>query len=871
VFHLNTSGNLSEPDNHAERLAFFSVEQSLMGKRSLRVAVHFALNAQAFSERAYRLLGVGVAALLQPVSALGNRELATRLLHVPLRGMSRDRLDLLGEEYFDYVLRPRLEPAAVQEVQRLIGSGRRVVLVSRELEHIIRPLAQFLGVHNLLVNRLEFRDNLATGRLQDPVVFRTLVLGEAFTTRSNTSKGENTDSPFEGGVGGCPRSDSGDTLRDTPRGQEATAPLKGGLSEAIKRCLHPRYHNGEICGLLQPTARQVRPKQATIVSFGKRARALRNFSVRRTLAGKQVLLIGSTGFIGKVWLSMLLNDLPELGRIYLLIRRQGSKSALQRFEKIVAESPVFKGLHERHGDGLPRFLADRLEVLEGDVAGPGLGLDAVTLARLFASLDLVVNSAGLTDFNPDLRLALSTNADSALHLAEFVRQCRHAGLIHVSTCFVNGKTDGRVPEELKVNYTPKELSGFDAQKEWQYLHDAMDRVNREAETATLTKQFQAEAMARTGKEQRATPAEARGLQNQVRRIRTRWVREQLIELGVQRAHHWGWPNIYTFTKSLGESLLSIHGSGLPVAIVRPSIVESSLSQPFRGWNEGVNTTAPLSYLLGTYFRQLPSNKRKRLDVIPVDLVCRGLTLVAAAVVLRRHEAVYQLATSATNPSDMRRAIELTCLAHRKHYRSLEGLEHWLRARFDTIAVSKTRYRNVSLPRFKKVLDWLQQILSRTAFKGEALIRKQRGLEKVQKVIELYEPFILDNEYFFAADHIKILSQALPRDEVEEFGYDSESIDWYDYWINLHVPARHHWTYPLVEGRRPETGLLPRSFKFLAGVESSSGLTPESHFQPVKAASGNGDSSQPPAPRAVKRAAREGDPEEPLQQAAQGGD
>jgi hypothetical protein len=43
-------------------------------------------------------------------------------------------------------------------------------------------------------------------------------------------------------------------------------------------------------------------------------------------------------------------------------------------------------------------------------------------------------------------------------------------------------------------------------------------------------------------------------------------------------------------------------------------------------------------------------------------------------------------------------------------------------------------------------------------------------------------------------------------------YDAERIDWYDYWINLHVPALRRWTYPLIEGRRPETGLLPRSFK-----------------------------------------------------------
>jgi len=70
-------------------------------------------------------------------------------------------------------------------------------------------------------------------------------------------------------------------------------------------------------------------------------------------------------------------------------------------------------------------------------------------------------------------------------------------------------------------------------------------------------------------------------------------------------------------------------------------------------------------LLGTYFRQLPSNESKRLDIIPVDAVCDGMTLIAAAIVERRHDELYQLATSATNPCDMGRSIELTSLAHRK--------------------------------------------------------------------------------------------------------------------------------------------------------------------------------------------------------------
>ena len=817
---------LIQTDHSRPEPAFFRVEEGLLSIPWSWLAFHYAWNAQAFSERIYRWGAVGALWLLRPCLALANRTLATRLLHLPLRGMSRDRLDLLGEEYFDYLLRPRLRPEGVERIQQLLETGRQVVLVSHELEHVIRPLAQYLKVERLLTNRLEFRDRLATGRLMDPVI---------------SSPG---------------------ILRWFSRKQALAAVHRSktdGLMESEDLALLlPAGHEPQLIEkIILPAHRQVSEKRQAVVSFGKRRSHTQTLSVRKTLAGKNILLIGSTGFIGKVWLCLLLHDLPEIGRVFLLIRRQGSRSALQRFEKVVAESPAFKPLHDRYGDGLADFIGERLEVVEGDVSEAQLGLDDKTAASLFANLDLIINSAGLTDFNPDLRLALSTNADSPLHLVDFLRKCDHAGLVHVSTCFVNGRTDGRVPEELHPNYTPGEHPDFNARLEWQYLHESVDGITRQSESSRLTEQFHLEALG-GHKHDEAGPADTRNLQNRMRKIRTRWIREQLIEVGINRAHTWGWPNIYTYTKSLGESLLSLEGGNLPIAIVRPSIVESSLSQPFRGWNEGVNTTAPLSYLLGTYFRQLPSNKRKRLDVIPVDLVCRGLTLVAAAVISRCHEKVYQLATSATNPSDMRRAIELTCLAHRKHYRSLEGLEHWLRARCDTIAVSKTRYRNVSLPRFRKLLQGLQRILATVAFEGGSLARKQRALEKVHKVIELYEPFILDNEYFFAADHITVLSKMLPPDEIEAFGYDSEVIDWYDYWINLHVPALRRWTYPLIEGRRPETGLLPRNFKL--PIHSGSVIpAPPVEMQPM------------PASARSSAVAAATEPDDQLRQLAQGGD
>ncbi|MGH9678400.1 MAG: hypothetical protein ACRD4Y_00455, partial [Candidatus Acidiferrales bacterium] len=65
------------------------------------------------------------------------------------------------------------------------------------------------------------------------------------------------------------------------------------------------------------------------------------------------------------------------------------------------------------------------------------------------------------------------------------------------------------------------------------------------------------------------------------------------------------------------------------------------------------------------------------------------------------------------------------------------------------------------------------------------------------------PFILHNEQVFESDNVQLLSAALPEDERAAFGYDPSAIDWWDYWINVHVPALRRWVYPLIEGRAPE--------------------------------------------------------------------
>ena len=87
---------------------------------------------------------------------LASRTFATRLLHSVLSGITRDRLDLLGEEYFQYELKPKMRREAVDKLIEAVRSGDRVILVSQLLEHIVRPMTEYFGAEGFIANRLSF-------------------------------------------------------------------------------------------------------------------------------------------------------------------------------------------------------------------------------------------------------------------------------------------------------------------------------------------------------------------------------------------------------------------------------------------------------------------------------------------------------------------------------------------------------------------------------------------------------------------------------------------------------------------------------------------------------------------------------------------
>ncbi len=54
------------------------------------------------------------------------------------------------------------------------------------------------------------------------------------------------------------------------------------------------------------------------------------------LEGKELLVVGGTGFLGKTWLSMLLTHYPQIGHVWLMVRPRKDQDSEARFWADVA-------------------------------------------------------------------------------------------------------------------------------------------------------------------------------------------------------------------------------------------------------------------------------------------------------------------------------------------------------------------------------------------------------------------------------------------------------------------------------------------------------------------------------------------------------
>jgi long-chain acyl-CoA synthetase len=542
----------------------------------------------------------------------------------------------------------------------------------------------------------------------------------------------------------------------------------------------------------------------------------------QVFAGKRLVVVGGTGFLGKVWVSMLLHRFPGIAHLYLLVRPKADQSPEERFWSQIATSPVFDPVREDHpGEGFEAFLREKITPIAGDVVHPRLGLPDALIDELRGRIDAVVNVAGVVDFNPPLDEALEVNAFGVNNLAGLAKELG-ARVMHTSTCYVAGYRAGLIEEvDPRVVPFPRaegetwygaatqsrtlDRSHWDPQREIAECLDLVKQARHRCEDAFRQSHFL--DVAKANLESRGEPCRGQPLEDEVGKVKRKFVENQLIEAGSERAKFWGWTNIYTYTKSIGEQALA--ASGVPFTIVRPAVIESSSTYPFPGWNEGINTSAPFLYMASKGQVQFPADGACSLDIIPVDMVTSGMIASLAELLDGSAPPVYQYGSTDTNGCRMTRYMELAGLYKRRQV--FEGkktkLFDLVSSRFEAIGLTKKQYDAHGARRIVELMHGAREVLDfanhgplrpllRPAV--DALASAAKTEAKTADILEVFMPFVAEADWVFSCANTRAAMARMPPEERARFYWEPEAIDWREWMWEVHLPGLEKWVYPLIE-------------------------------------------------------------------------
>ncbi len=241
-----------------------------------------------------------------------------------------------------------------------------------------------------------------------------------------------------------------------------------------------------------------------------------------------IVLTGATGVVGMEVLARLLED----GRddVIVLLRAGDQQAADERLAATLA----------RLWDTPP--VAPRVRAMRADITAPRLGLAASDRRELSAVADRVIHCAAAVGFDQPLPDALAVNVLGTQRVLELAHGMpRLERMVHVSTAFVAGRSEGRFGEADLV-------AGQDFR------------------------------------------------------------------------------NTYEQTKHLAERLVA--GSGLPVAVARPSIVVGDATS---GWTPAFSALyLPLRAFARGLLDRVPADPDGIVDAVPLDYVAAAILHLAAA-------------------------------------------------------------------------------------------------------------------------------------------------------------------------------------------------------------------------------------------------
>ncbi|KAK1367388.1 Fatty acyl-CoA reductase [Heracleum sosnowskyi] len=506
--------------------------------------------------------------------------------------------------------------------------------------------------------------------------------------------------------------------------------------------------NGKISGIIE--------KESVSINGQLSSKMLDGLGIIEFFSGKKLLITGATGFLAKVLVEKILRTMPEVGKIFLLIKAKNEEAATERLLNEIINTELFKCLREKHGMFFEKFILSKLVPVVGNMCETDLGIQEDVANRVAREVDVIINSAATTTFDERFDVAVDLNTVGAARIVNFAKKCEKLNLyVHVSTAYASRQREGMIIEQSfgKGHYVASSSDIFEAPDKHVHGLDIKAQIKLASE---MKKSF-----------------------------KDNEIDQKLKDFGMSRAQEYGWPNTYAFTKAMGEMVVEDIKVHLPVIIIRPSIIESTLKEPFPGWIEGNRMIDPFMLLYGK--GKIPgfySDPNIALDVVPVDIVVNS-TLAAIA----KHgseeskpedsnssdDHVYQITSSVANPLICRDLLDMAY----QHFSLCPCFDRM----GNPIHISAFKF-------FTSLKDFLSDMKNTNGNEKisprKELIRR-KSMEHFKYLAEIYQPYsFFDGR--FDNKGVEKLMKCLSEKERKEFGFDVSSIDWKDYIIRVHFPG-----------------------------------------------------------------------------------
>ncbi|CAL9697038.1 unnamed protein product [Knipowitschia caucasica] len=149
-------------------------------------------------------------------------------------------------------------------------------------------------------------------------------------------------------------------------------------------------------------------------------------------AGKNVLITGATGFMGKVLLEKLLRSCPDVRLAYVMVRSKAGQSPQARIVEMIS-SKLFEKLQIEQPD-----FAQKIVPVESDLTQPEMGLSQDDQRTLAENIHIVFHCAATIRFNEPLKDAMQLNVLATQKMLALGRKMKQLEIfLHVSTAYAN--------------------------------------------------------------------------------------------------------------------------------------------------------------------------------------------------------------------------------------------------------------------------------------------------------------------------------------------------------------------------------------------------------------------------------------------------